>query len=353
MDKFALTNVRVFDGERLLEPSTVVIDGDRIGTRPGGRRDGRRRRPGAAARPDRLPHPPHRRGDAVGARPQRRHHRARHGHLAAGAGRVAARPARRHRHPLERHRRHPPGQRARQADGAGAGPGGRSGRGEGLRRPAGGRGGRLHQDHRRSARLRRGHGPGPGRRRPRARPAHDRPRRQLRRGAAGAGGRGRRAHPRADRPAAVRRRGARDAGGRSGHRPDPDDDGGDRRASWPASRRSPTTPPAPPSGSGTGRGSRSWPGPTPTRRRPRPRLRRTAPASITSSGCWSTRGCPRSRRCGRRRCSRPSTSGWPTGGSSRPGKRADLVLIDGDPVQDISAVATSRRCGAPAARSPT
>jgi imidazolonepropionase-like amidohydrolase len=32
MDKIALTNVRVFDGERLLEPSTVVIDGDRIGT---------------------------------------------------------------------------------------------------------------------------------------------------------------------------------------------------------------------------------------------------------------------------------------------------------------------------------
>jgi imidazolonepropionase-like amidohydrolase len=32
MDKIALTNVRVFDGERLLEPSTVVIDGDRIGS---------------------------------------------------------------------------------------------------------------------------------------------------------------------------------------------------------------------------------------------------------------------------------------------------------------------------------
>jgi len=31
MDKIALTNVRVFDGERLLEPATVVIDGDRIG----------------------------------------------------------------------------------------------------------------------------------------------------------------------------------------------------------------------------------------------------------------------------------------------------------------------------------
>ena len=31
MDKIALTNVRVFDGERLLEPTTVVIDGDRIG----------------------------------------------------------------------------------------------------------------------------------------------------------------------------------------------------------------------------------------------------------------------------------------------------------------------------------
>ncbi|HEY6787432.1 MAG TPA: amidohydrolase family protein [Trebonia sp.] len=32
MDKIALTNVRVFDGERLLEPATVVIDGDCIGT---------------------------------------------------------------------------------------------------------------------------------------------------------------------------------------------------------------------------------------------------------------------------------------------------------------------------------
>jgi imidazolonepropionase-like amidohydrolase len=30
MDKIALTNVRVFDGERLLEPATVVVDGGRI-----------------------------------------------------------------------------------------------------------------------------------------------------------------------------------------------------------------------------------------------------------------------------------------------------------------------------------
>src|SRR3984885_6141305 len=36
MDKIALTNVRVFNGERLLEPATVVIDGDRIGTDPAG-----------------------------------------------------------------------------------------------------------------------------------------------------------------------------------------------------------------------------------------------------------------------------------------------------------------------------
>src|SRR5580693_6967642 len=36
MDKIALTNVRVFDGERLLEPATVVIDGDRIGSDPAG-----------------------------------------------------------------------------------------------------------------------------------------------------------------------------------------------------------------------------------------------------------------------------------------------------------------------------
>src|SRR5580693_7953198 len=36
MDKIALTNVRVFDGERLLESATVVIDGDRIGSDPAG-----------------------------------------------------------------------------------------------------------------------------------------------------------------------------------------------------------------------------------------------------------------------------------------------------------------------------
>ena len=38
MDKIALTNVRVFDGERLLEPATVVIDGDRIGDDQAGAR---------------------------------------------------------------------------------------------------------------------------------------------------------------------------------------------------------------------------------------------------------------------------------------------------------------------------
>jgi imidazolonepropionase-like amidohydrolase len=38
MDKIALTNVRVFDGERLAEPTTVVIDGDRIGADPAGAR---------------------------------------------------------------------------------------------------------------------------------------------------------------------------------------------------------------------------------------------------------------------------------------------------------------------------
>jgi imidazolonepropionase-like amidohydrolase len=36
MDKIALANVRVFDGERLLEPATIVIDGDRIGSDPAG-----------------------------------------------------------------------------------------------------------------------------------------------------------------------------------------------------------------------------------------------------------------------------------------------------------------------------
>jgi imidazolonepropionase-like amidohydrolase len=38
MEKIALTNVRVFDGERLLEPATVVIDGNRIGGDPAGAR---------------------------------------------------------------------------------------------------------------------------------------------------------------------------------------------------------------------------------------------------------------------------------------------------------------------------
>jgi imidazolonepropionase-like amidohydrolase len=38
MDKLALTNVRVFDGERLLEPSTIVIDGMSIGDDPAGAR---------------------------------------------------------------------------------------------------------------------------------------------------------------------------------------------------------------------------------------------------------------------------------------------------------------------------
>lgn len=38
MDKIALTNVRVFDGERLLDPATVVIDGDRIGVDQAGAR---------------------------------------------------------------------------------------------------------------------------------------------------------------------------------------------------------------------------------------------------------------------------------------------------------------------------
>jgi imidazolonepropionase-like amidohydrolase len=36
VDKIALTNVRVFGGDGLLEPATVVIDGDRIGTDPAG-----------------------------------------------------------------------------------------------------------------------------------------------------------------------------------------------------------------------------------------------------------------------------------------------------------------------------
>ena len=38
MDKIALTNVRVFDGQRLGEPATVVIEGDRITDDPSGAR---------------------------------------------------------------------------------------------------------------------------------------------------------------------------------------------------------------------------------------------------------------------------------------------------------------------------
>jgi imidazolonepropionase-like amidohydrolase len=34
--RIAITDVRVFDGQRLLDPATVVIDGDRIGTDPAG-----------------------------------------------------------------------------------------------------------------------------------------------------------------------------------------------------------------------------------------------------------------------------------------------------------------------------
>jgi hypothetical protein len=39
----AITNVRVFDGHRLLDPATVVVDGERIGTDATGARvvDGR------------------------------------------------------------------------------------------------------------------------------------------------------------------------------------------------------------------------------------------------------------------------------------------------------------------------
>jgi len=33
MDKIALTNVRVFDGERLLDPATVVLEGGAISAR--------------------------------------------------------------------------------------------------------------------------------------------------------------------------------------------------------------------------------------------------------------------------------------------------------------------------------
>ena len=62
--------------------------------------------------------------------------------------------------------------------------------------------------------------------------------------------------------------------------------------------------------------SRSSPGPTPTRRRPRPHPRRTAPACTTNWSCSSTRASPPSMPCDRRRSSPHSNSGCPTGGSS-------------------------------------
>ena len=352
MDKIALTNVRVFDGERLLEPTTVVIDGDRIGGDQAGARtwDGG----GGVLLPGLIDCHIHLTDDATLAA------LARNGVTTALD--MGTEPPE-----LVASLRGRPGVTDVRSSGASAthpasAHAKRMGRAQGLvadpdeakayvaQRVAEG------VDYIKIivdlARLRRAHGPGAGRSRPRARPAHDRPRRHPRRGAAGAGSRRRRAHPRAHRPAPGGRRRAAYPDIRAGRGADPDDDGGDRRAAGAASRPSPTTSPEPPSGSGTGRASRSSPGPTPTRRRPRPRPRRTAPACTTSCSCWSTRACPPSTRCGRRRFSPPSTSGWPTGASSPRASGPTWCSSTVTRWRTSARSARSRRCGAPASRSP-
>ena len=150
MDKIALTNVRVFDGERLLEPTTVVIDGDRIGDDQAGARtwDGG----GGVLLPGLIDCHIHLTDDAtlsalacygvttaldMGTWPPEL--------VASLRGRPGVTDVRSSGTGATH-----PGQHARQADGARAGPGRRSRRGEGLRRPARRRERRLHQDHRRS-----------------------------------------------------------------------------------------------------------------------------------------------------------------------------------------------------------
>ena len=54
------------------------------------------------------------------------------------------------------------------------------------------------------------------------------------------------------------------------------------------------------------------------------------------SGCWSRAACRRTRRCAARRCNGAQTSAWTaTSGSLEPGKLADVIVIDGNPLQDI------------------
>ena len=301
MDKFALTNVRVFDGERLLEPGTVVIDGDRIGTDPAGARtvdgDGRALLPGlidchihltddatlvALARNgvttglDMGTWPPELvaslrgragvtdvRSSGTGATHPASMHAKRMGRaqgLVADPDEAKAYVAQRVAEGVDYIKIivDPPGfdeatVRAL-VDAAHA---------HGLRTIA-------HAANSAAVLLAQGAGVDVLTHAPIDRPLTD------------------------DEVAATR------AGG-TGHRPDPDDDGGDRgpagRGRAGLLRRRPRRP----SGVGTGRASRSWPGPTPTRRRRRPPRPPTAPASTASWGCWSTRACRLPRRCGRPR----------------------------------------------------
>ena len=62
----------------------------------------------------------------------------------------------------------------------------------------------------------------------------------------------------------------------------------------------------------------------------------TAKACTTSSNCSSKLACRPARRCARAQCCQHNTSGYIDRGVIEPGRRADLVLIDGDPIADIS-----------------
>ncbi len=353
MDKIALTNVRVFDGQRLLEPATVVIDGDRIGGDQAGARtwDGG----GGVLLPGLIDCHIHLTDDATLAA------LARHG-VTTGldmgtwppelVASLRGRPGVTDVRSSGTGATHPASAHAKRM-GRAAGPGRRSGRGQGLRRPARRRGRRLHQDHRRSSRLRRAHGPGAGRSRPCARPAHHRPRRHAGRGAARPGGRRRRAHPRAPRPAPGGRRRAADPHLRAGRGAHPDDDGGDRRAARRHRARLLRCRPShcravAPGGRHDPRRDRRQPGAV----RARIPAVRHQPAPRTAS-CWSTRACPPSTRCDQRRFSRPSNSGCPTGGSSHRASGPTWCLSTVTRCMTSARSARSRRCGAPASQSPT
>ncbi len=326
MDKIALTNVRVFDGERLLEPSTVVIDGDRIGERPGGR-PRRSTATAACCCPGLIDCHIHLTDDATlsALARQRRHHRARHGHLAAGAGRVAARPApasptsaRAAPVPPTRPARTPSGWDARRAWSPI----------RTRRRPTSPSASPRAWTTSRSSSIppastspRSGRWSKPPTRTACARSPTPPPRDAVL--LAQAAGVDVLTHAPIDRPLEdgdVRR----DARIRAGRRADPDDDGGDRRAAGrrrarllrrrPIHRRAVV-----PGGRHDPRRDRRQPGAV----RARVAAVRHQPAPRT--GAARRRGPVRRRcRCGRRRSSRRSNSGWPTGGhragqAGRPG----------------------------------